>query len=136
MTVYVDNGFAEGEWGVWNGGGHMLANDLDELHGMAQRLKLKREWFQKDSTFAHYDLTKGKRHQALKIGATPIEAGDVPDDVLMRRMDGTYERRCDRIVRRAREKVAKVVCKSCGGEWNNETTSCQVCGGQEAVVAP
>lgn len=103
MTVYVDNGFAEGDWGKWSGGGHMLANNLTDLHKMAERIGLKRSWFQGTGTFPHYDLTQGKRAQALKVGATSIEAGFLPDDVLMRRKDGTYEQRCDRIARRKAE---------------------------------
>ena len=29
-----------------------------------------------------------------------------------------------------------VVCETCGGPWNDETTSCDVCGGQTAVRTP
>jgi hypothetical protein len=81
----------------------MLANDIDELHTMAKRIGLKRAWFQSNETFAHYDVTANKRELALKAGAVPIDIGDLPDDVLMRRTDGTYEKRCDRIARRKAE---------------------------------
>lgn len=105
--IYVDNAFQYGDWKRgrmdWSGGGHMLSNDLEELHAFARRIGLRRAWFQ-DHTFPHYDLTRGRWQQALAEGATPIEAGDVPDDVLMRRTDGTYEKRCDRIARRKAEK--------------------------------
>lgn len=101
MTVYVD----EFPWddGKWAGGGHMLANDLDELHALAASIGLKRSWFQGQSTFAHYDLTRSKRKLALERGATDIEIGEIPDDVLMRCKDGSYERRNDRQARRAAE---------------------------------
>jgi hypothetical protein len=105
MTIYVDQLPSSG-WGKWNGGAHMLANDLDELHAMADRIGLKREWFQGNTTFAHYDLTRPKRALAVQAGATRIELGELPDDVLMRRKDGAYEQRCDRIARRAAEKEA------------------------------
>jgi hypothetical protein len=98
--VYVDE-FPAG-WGKWTGGGHMLANDLDALHAMAAKIGLKREWFQGGKTFAHYDVQRRKRALAVAAGAIEIGLGELPDDVLMlRRADGTYERRCDRLARRA-----------------------------------
>jgi hypothetical protein len=98
MTVYVDELPATG-WGKWNSGAHMLGNDLDELHAMAASIGLRREWFQDDSTFAHYDLTASKRRLALAAGATEIDLGEIPDDVLMRRKDGSYELRNERMAR-------------------------------------
>jgi hypothetical protein len=97
--VYVDRLPGSG-WGRWNGGAHMLANDLDLLHTMAAKIGLRRAWFQGDSTFAHYDLTASKRSLAVAAGAVEIAAGDLPDDVLMRAEDGTFERRCDRFARK------------------------------------
>lgn len=98
MTVYVDE-FPDG-LGKWTGGGHMLATNIDELHAMAARIGLRREWFQGAGTFPHYDVQRRKRALALAAGAVPIEIGEIPDDVLMRRKDGTYERRSDRMARR------------------------------------
>jgi hypothetical protein len=89
MTVYVDQ-FPWGD-GKWGGGGHMLG------HAFAGRLGLRRSWFQGDTTFAHYDLTASKRKLALEKGATHIEMGEIPDDVLVRCKDGTpqlYEAVC------------------------------------------
>ena len=97
-NVYVDR-FPSSGWGRWNGGAHMLANDLDALHAMARKIGLRREWFQ-DKRFPHYDLTASRRQRAVAAGATEIEFGEIPDDVLMRCADGTYERRCDRLARR------------------------------------
>lgn len=98
--VYVDQ-FPPG-WGRWSGGGHMLANDLDALHAMAKRIGLKREWFQADKTFAHYDVMASKRRLAVAAGAVEIEFGELPTDVLMlNRDDGSYERRSARLARRA-----------------------------------
>lgn len=98
MTVYVDK-FPPG-WGKWTGGGHMLASDLDELHAMADRIGLRREWFQGHTTFAHYDVQRGKRALAVAAGAVEIGMGEIPDDVLVRCPDGTYETRSARRARR------------------------------------
>lgn len=76
MTVYVDDAFREGDhWGRWQGGGHLQADTLDELHAMADRLGLKRSWLQTKPGRPwrdHYDLTAAKRELALALGATPI----------------------------------------------------------------
>lgn len=75
MSVYVDDGFVDGDWGVWSGGGHMQADTLGELHAMADRLGLRRSWFQSKPGRPwrdHYDLTAGKRDLALRLGAIPV----------------------------------------------------------------
>jgi hypothetical protein len=98
VTVYIDQ-FPPG-WGRWSGGGHLLTSDLEELHAMADRIGLKRSWFQGDKSFAHYDVMASKRRLAIAWGAVEIEFGELPDDVLMlNRADGTYEPRCDRLAR-------------------------------------
>lgn len=50
---------------------HMIADSLDELHAMAAKLGLKREWFQASppASFPHYDVAQGKRATALYHGA-------------------------------------------------------------------
>jgi hypothetical protein len=48
---------------------HMTSDTSEEeLHEFAKKLGLRREWFQGD----HYDLTEGKRAQALKLGAEEV----------------------------------------------------------------
>lgn len=42
--------------------------DFTELHRFAQGIGLRRAWFQGD----HYDLTPGRRAQAVKHGATQV----------------------------------------------------------------
>lgn len=61
--------------------GHLLpdpvAPDLDELHAVAQRAGLKREWFQDSSParYPHYDaMTKRTKQGALRAGAQRITA--------------------------------------------------------------
>lgn len=72
MSVYVDPVF---EWGGsetfrWKKSCHMYADTEDELHKLAEKIGLKREWFQAENTaLLHYDLTEGKRWQAVRHGA-------------------------------------------------------------------
>lgn len=71
MTVYVDDTLefpGKGEWC------HMGADTLDELHTMANKLGLRREWFQPSRTLPHYDLRPSKRKLAVKFGAVEIDA--------------------------------------------------------------
>ena len=39
---------------------HMLADTLDELHAMADRIGVARRHFQTDSSAPHYDICKSK----------------------------------------------------------------------------
>lgn len=79
MSVYVDDAFVHGDWGRWTGGGHLQADTLDELRAFAQAIGLKREWFQDRPgrpERAHYDLTAGKRDEAILAGAIPETVED------------------------------------------------------------
>lgn len=73
MTVYVGDP-------VWPLGRmkmcHMVADTLDELHAMADAIGMKREWFQ-DSRYKHYDVSKGKREQAIRLGAVEISDREI-----------------------------------------------------------
>lgn len=87
MTVYVDDyqypGRLEGRPVLWS---HLLADTRDELHAFAAGIGLKREWFQpkcraedaEKCPHWHYDVTEGKRQEAIAAGARPVtyrEAG-------------------------------------------------------------
>lgn len=50
---------------------HMMADSISELHEMAEKIGLKREWYRPKSS-PHYDLSISKRRVAIKLGA--IEA--------------------------------------------------------------
>jgi len=52
---------------------HMMADSLEELHALAGKLQLRRDWFQ-NGKYPHYDLTANKREAALRLGAIPIAA--------------------------------------------------------------
>ena len=69
MTVYIDDmyRYAFGEFRGMQMS-HMIADDDAELHDMAARIGMKREWFQGD----HYDVPLPRRERALEIGAVAI----------------------------------------------------------------
>jgi hypothetical protein len=72
VTVWVDDGFVDGDWGRWSGGGHLQADTTDELHAFAERLGLRRAWFQSKPGrpwHDHYDLTRPGRDRAIALGA-------------------------------------------------------------------
>lgn len=53
---------------------HMWADTDEELHAFAEKIGLKREWFQQPpaANWKHYDISMTKRVQAVQAGA--IEA--------------------------------------------------------------
>ena len=57
-----------------DGSSHMTADNLSELHEMAKRIGMKREWFQDHPVHPHYDLTSGRRAAALRGGAVFVAA--------------------------------------------------------------
>jgi len=78
-TMYVDElrdygvryGRAGPEWC------HLTTNGTrDELHDFAQRLGLKRSYFQARPIGWHYDLTRGARERAVSLGAVEVKGGD------------------------------------------------------------
>lgn len=69
MAVYVDG--AENQFGRMKMC-HMLADSVVELHEMAERIGLKREWFQPRSR-PHYDLSKTRRTLAVRAGAIEVD---------------------------------------------------------------
>ena len=76
MTVYVDElRLYPNAWGPFlKGSCHLTADTLEELHRFAQRIGLRRSWFQNHRVCAHYDLTPLKRHEALMAGAVFMSA--------------------------------------------------------------
>ena len=47
--------------------------DLEELHGFALLLGLRRMWFQDRGDLPHYDLTRNKRDLAVSLGAVEVD---------------------------------------------------------------
>lgn len=74
MAIYVDEirEYPSGKWcHLWTD-----ETDLEKLHTLARRIGMKRRWFQPRPGFYHYDLTPGKRTQALKAGAVFLPLRD------------------------------------------------------------
>lgn len=90
MTVYVDDARIPARVGrlssTWS---HLFADTEDELHEFASRLGLRRSWFQDPTKTGkplkaapgsraaqnwHYDVTEGKRRQAVALGAVEVSS--------------------------------------------------------------
>lgn len=70
MTVYVDDMRAAFGRMVMC---HMMADTEAELHAMADRIGMKRQWFQgPPEHYPHYDVSLGKRQIAIGFGAVPV----------------------------------------------------------------
>lgn len=76
MTIYVD---ALESWG-WKLRGrtvrscHMFTDstDIEELHVFAERIGMRRSWFQPHRVAPHYDLTGTRRALAVRLGAVEV----------------------------------------------------------------
>ncbi len=81
-TVYVDEP-------IWPFGRmmmcHMIADNLDALNSMADRIGVERRWFQDKPGHPHYDICKSKRALAVKLGAVEIESTE-----LVKKLDEIY----------------------------------------------
>lgn len=71
MSVYVDDSRIAWRDKHWS---HLQADSLDELHAFAEKLGLKRSWFQHHEgrpELDHYDVTESMRKKAIDLGAIP-----------------------------------------------------------------
>lgn len=72
MTVYVDG--ANLPFGRMRMS-HMMADTTSELLEMADRIGMDRNWIQYPGTpKEHFDVAKGRREIALKLGAVEVTA--------------------------------------------------------------
>jgi hypothetical protein len=85
VTVYVDDMWKSpvGRFGRMRMS-HMIASTEDELHAMAERLGLRRAWYQD----GHYDVSLEKRRQAVALGAVEITFRQCGCMVALRRATG------------------------------------------------
>ena len=75
MSVYVDDlmvSLRNKNW-PYSHSCHLVADTVSELHYFAGRMRLKPAWFQNKPELPHYDLTKGMRRLAVKLGAIEVD---------------------------------------------------------------
>jgi len=77
MTIWPKSSFVAKFGNQWC---HMTCDgNLDELHALAEKIGLKRQWYQPKST-PHYDLTPTYREKALAAGAVYKSAREQAKD--------------------------------------------------------
>ncbi len=87
MSVYVDRLAVYGQW-RWGVSCHMVADTVEELHAMADKIGHKRAWFQPGGgNPPHYDLTASRRKLAVKNGAIEIDRRQLVAFIRKWRMD-------------------------------------------------
>lgn len=65
---------------------HMMADTTEELLAMADRIGVARKWLQKAGTrYEHFDISKGKRGEAVAAGALEVTSRDLGRMILRRR---------------------------------------------------
>lgn len=57
---------------IYTDGVHLVADSLDELHNFADKIGMKRSWFQYSKKHPHYDLLGSKKALAIKEGAINV----------------------------------------------------------------
>jgi hypothetical protein len=75
MTVYLDDAFLRGPWGVFTGGGHLQADSLEELVAFGDALGMPRRLLQLKPGRPerdHYDIPGFLREQAVALGAVEV----------------------------------------------------------------
>ena len=91
MAVYVDHmkaGFGRMKMS------HMVADSIEELLEMADRIGVARKWFQPGS-HPHFDVAQSKRALAVRAGAIEVDRKELVD-VMKRyreRMESSAEER-------------------------------------------
>lgn len=77
MAVYVDNMRAPYGRMIMC---HLVADTLEELHAMADRIDVARRWYQGPpvTRWPHYDIALSKRALAVAAGALEVDRREVP----------------------------------------------------------
>ena len=82
MTVFVDD--MEAPFGRMKMC-HMIADSTEELIEMVDRIGVARRWIQDEGTpKEHFDISKGKRAEAVRCGAVEISMLDVVEKMRLR----------------------------------------------------
>lgn len=93
MAVFIDPPFTKRPEGAqarragdrWS---HMFTDseDMEELHRVAEKSGMRREWFQPDDgRLPHYDVTERRRARAIAAGAVPCTRKKVAEVIRARR---------------------------------------------------
>jgi hypothetical protein len=101
VTVYVDTAripaTVAGRAGRWS---HLTADSRDELHRLADRIGLRRSWFQdptrphgQPGAHWHFDVTDPKRAAAIAAGAQVISRRELGQLLTARRATASGEAR-------------------------------------------
>lgn len=71
---------------------HLYGDTEEELHELADRIGMKREWHQScpPHRLSHYDLTPPKRRLAIRFGTIEVSAGHKPGDPLPKGAGGLF----------------------------------------------
>lgn len=74
MSIYIDNLFSTAVTTIWpyRFACRLFGNDRHGLHDFAYGLGLQPRWYQNHPKHPHYDLTQGKRQQAIAKGAIEL----------------------------------------------------------------
>lgn len=64
---------------------HMVADTVEELHAMADKIGVSRKWFQNKPHHPHYDVSKGKRALAVRYGAKEIDSHELGEMLVARK---------------------------------------------------
>jgi len=107
MTIYVDSAMIpatvpNGRVSHTSRWCHLMSDEIDpdELHRFAALLGLRRSYFQiniRDRAHDHYDVTLGKRAQAIALGAQVIDGRGLVELLHRRRMK--IAERAGRVIR-------------------------------------
>lgn len=60
-----------------NGWSHLISNDIEELHEFAEKIGLKRIWFQNKPKKPHYDVKGVVRKKAIENGAIEVSTKEL-----------------------------------------------------------
>lgn len=90
--IYVDpmkrTGKTWGAHGQYASSCHLFTNSsIEELHIFAEKIGLKKNWFQDHRLLSHYDLTPGRRRKAIEAGAKEVSDSELRDLIWKKIMD-------------------------------------------------